>query len=55
MLTVWLALDDCADVSVGPLEYVPGSHQWADATGHGTGTLRGAPAQFFGLKVRTRT
>jgi len=51
VITVWIALDDCEDPNVGSLEYAPKSHKWKDATGEGTGTLRGAPAQFFGLKV----
>jgi hypothetical protein len=51
VITVWIALDDCDNPNVGPLEYAPKSHLWKDATGEGTGTLRGAPAQFFGLKV----
>jgi ectoine hydroxylase-related dioxygenase (phytanoyl-CoA dioxygenase family) len=30
VVTVWVALDDMDDESIGPLQYVKGSHKWGD-------------------------
>jgi ectoine hydroxylase-related dioxygenase (phytanoyl-CoA dioxygenase family) len=43
VVTVWVALDDMTDDSLGPLEYVSGSHLWGD---NESGKLQ----QFFGRK-----
>ena len=40
VLTVWLALDDMRDSTLGPLEYVAESHNWGDLR-------RGSASVFF--------
>lgn len=40
VVTVWVALDDMNDESIGPLQYVKGSHRWGD------GRI-GSSSQFF--------
>lgn len=45
VVTVWVAFDDMTDDSLGPLEYVSGSHLWGDFEG-------GKVKQFFGRKKK---
>jgi ectoine hydroxylase-related dioxygenase (phytanoyl-CoA dioxygenase family) len=45
VVTVWVALDDMIDESLGPLQYVPGSHLWGDDE---VGKIQ----QFFGRKKK---
>ena len=40
VVTVWVALDDMDDESIGPLQYVKGSHKWGDGR-------VGSSSQFF--------
>ena len=50
VVTVWVALDDMVDESMGPLEYVRGSHLWGNNTTTATTTTTGGARQFFQKK-----
>ena len=46
VVTVWVALDDMDDDAIGPLQYIPGSHEWGDGR-------VGSSSQFFDARQGT--